>query len=171
MQDLTVGETITEPMRPIVLPLLEIEEPTVQMQFMANNGPFAGTEGKYVTSRNLRDRLFKEVKSNVALRVNETESPDTFEVLGRGELHLTVLIETMRREGYELMVSQPQVIFKSGDDGERLEPYEEVVDRRRRGLLGRGHRGARAPRRPHAGDGTGRARVACGSSTCARRAA
>jgi GTP-binding protein len=127
MQDLTVGETITEIERPVVLPLLEIEEPTVKMFFMANNGPFAGTEGKYVTSRNLHDRLFKEVKSNIALRVNNTESPDTFEVLGRGELHLTVLIETMRREGYEMMVSQPQVIFKTGDDGERTEPYEEVV--------------------------------------------
>ena len=127
MQDLTVGETITEVERPIVLPLLEIEEPTVKMFFMSNNGPFCGTEGKYVTSRNLRDRLQKEIKSNVALRVNDTDSPDTFEVLGRGELHLTVLIETMRREGYELMVSQPQVIFKEGPDGERQEPYEEVV--------------------------------------------
>jgi GTP-binding protein len=127
MQDLTVGETITEISRPLVLPLLEIEEPTVKMQFMANNGPFAGTEGRFVTSRNLRDRLLKEIKSNVALRVRETESPDTFEVLGRGELHLSVLIETMRREGYELMVSQPQVIFKQGEDGARLEPYEEVV--------------------------------------------
>jgi GTP-binding protein len=127
MQDLTVGETITEPARPIVLPLLEIEEPTVQMQFMVNNGPFAGTEGKYITSRNLRERLFKELKSNVALRVHETGSPDTFSVLGRGELHLSVLIETMRREGYELMVSQPQVIFKEGPAGERLEPYEEAV--------------------------------------------
>ncbi|HET6281459.1 MAG TPA: translational GTPase TypA [Polyangia bacterium] len=127
MQDLTVGETITEPLRPVVLPLLEIEEPTVHMQFMSNNGPFAGTEGKFVTSRNIRDRLFKEVKSNVALRVRETASPDTYEVLGRGELHLTVLIETMRREGYELMVSQPEVIFKDGENGERLEPYEEVV--------------------------------------------
>jgi GTP-binding protein len=127
MADLTVGETITEIARPIVLPLLEIEEPTVKMQFMSNNGPFAGKEGKFVTSRNLRDRLFKEVKSNVALRVEETESPDTFDVLGRGELHLSVLIETMRREGYELMVSQPQVIFKTGDGGEKLEPYEEVV--------------------------------------------
>src|SRR5437762_6702825 len=97
------------------------------MQFMSNNGPFAGLEGKYVTSRNLRDRLMKEIKSNVALRVEETASPDTFEVLGRGELHLTVLIETMRREGYELMVSQPQVIFKVGEDGTRQEPYEEVV--------------------------------------------
>jgi GTP-binding protein len=127
MQDLTVGETVTELARPRVLPLLEIEEPTVQMQFMANNSPFAGTEGRYVTSRNLRERLFKEVKSNVALRVKETETPDTFEVLGRGELHLSVLIETMRREGYELAVSQPQVIFKEGPNGEKLEPYEEVV--------------------------------------------
>ena len=127
MQDLTVGETITEPGRPRVLPLLEIEEPTVKMQFMVNNGPFAGTEGKFVTSRNLRDRLFKELKSNVALRVLETPSPDTFEVLGRGELHLSVLIETMRREGYEMMVSQPQVIFKEGPSGEKLEPYEEAV--------------------------------------------
>jgi GTP-binding protein len=127
MEDLTVGETITDPSNPTVLPLLEIEEPTVKMQFMVNNGPFAGTEGKYVTSRNLRERLMKEVKSNVALRVNETESPDTFDVLGRGELHLTVLIETMRREGYELMVSQPQVIFKTGPEGEKLEPYEDAV--------------------------------------------
>ncbi|HEY2899808.1 MAG TPA: translational GTPase TypA, partial [Polyangia bacterium] len=127
MQDLTVGETITDIARPIVLPLLEIEEPTVHMQFMSNNGPFAGTEGKFVTSRNIRDRLFKEVKSNVALRVRETASPDTFEVLGRGELHLTVLIETMRREGYELMVSQPEVIYKNGENGEKTEPYEEVV--------------------------------------------
>src|SRR4051812_27040893 len=127
MEDLTVGETITDPTQPTVLPLLEIEEPTVKMQFMVNNGPFAGLEGKYVTSRNLRERLQKEVKSNVALRVNETESPDTFDVLGRGELHLTVLIETMRREGYELMVSQPQVIFKTGPEGEKLEPYEDAV--------------------------------------------
>jgi GTP-binding protein len=126
MEDLTVGETITEIARPIVLPLLEIEEPTVKMQFMSNNGPFAGKEGKFVTSRNLRERLFKEIKSNVALRVIETPSPDTFDVLGRGELHLSVLIETMRREGYELMVSQPQVIFKE-EGGEKLEPYEEVV--------------------------------------------
>src|SRR4051794_6861767 len=127
MEDLTVGETITDILRPKILPLLEIEEPTVKMQFMSNNGPFAGKEGKYVTSRNLRDRLFKEIKSNVALRVEETPSPDTFDVLGRGELHLTVLIETMRREGYELMVSQPQVIFKTGENGEKTEPYEEVV--------------------------------------------
>src|SRR6187455_829539 len=127
MADLTVGETITDIARPIILPLLEIEEPTVKMQFMSNNGPFAGKEGKYVTSRNLRDRLFKEIKANVALRVEETPSPDTFDVLGRGELHLTVLIETMRREGYELMVSQPQVIFKTDENGQKVEPHEEVV--------------------------------------------
>jgi GTP-binding protein len=156
MQDLTVGETITEIERPVVLPLLEIEEPTVKMYFMANNGPFAGTEGKYVTSRNLRDRLFKETKSNVALRVNDTESPDTFEVLGRGELHLTVLIETMRREGYELMVSQPQVIFKT--EGGRRAPgaLRGGGHRSRRGLLGPGHRGAGPARGSHAGDGARR---------------
>src|SRR4029453_17220648 len=111
---------------PRVLPPPEMEEPTVKMQFMSNNGPFAGKEGKFVTSRNLRDRLFKEIKANVALRVLETASPDTFDVLGRGELHLRVLIETMRREGYELMVSQPQVFFKE-ENGEKVEPYEEVV--------------------------------------------
>jgi GTP-binding protein len=127
MEDLTVGETITEVERPFVFPLLEIEQPTVKMQFLVNNGPFAGTEGKYITSRNIRDRLLKEVKSNVGLIVIETDSPDTFEVMGRGELHLSVLIETMRRENYEFMVSQPQVIFKIGDDGARLEPYEDVV--------------------------------------------
>ncbi|MBN2575819.1 MAG: translational GTPase TypA [Deltaproteobacteria bacterium] len=127
MQDLTVGETITESSRPVVLPLLDIEEPTVKMRFIANNGPFAGKEGRFVTSRNLRERLLKELKSNVALRVLETDSPDTYEVLGRGELHLSVLIETMRREGFELMVSQPQVIFKEGPAGEKLEPYEDAV--------------------------------------------
>jgi GTP-binding protein len=96
------------------------------MQFIANNGPFVGTEGKYVTTRNLRERLFKEIKSNVALRVEDTEQPDVFKVSGRGELHLSVLIETMRREGYELCVSQPEVIFKE-IDGKKSEPYEEVV--------------------------------------------
>ncbi|MCG5054448.1 MAG: translational GTPase TypA [Myxococcales bacterium] len=126
MEDLTVGETLTDPLTPVVLPLLEIEEPTVKMQFIVNNGPFAGTEGKFVTSRNLRDRLQKELKSNVGLRVADTATPDTFDVMGRGELHLSVLIETMRREGFEFMVSQPQVIFKE-EDGQRLEPYEDVL--------------------------------------------
>jgi GTP-binding protein len=166
MADLTVGETITEILRPIILPLLEIEEPTVKMQFMSNNGPFAGKEGKFVTSRNLRERLFKEVKSNVALRVEETESPDTFDVLGRGELHLSVLIETMRREGYELMVSQPQVIFKTGEGGEKLEPYEEVVidlDEAYSGAVIEefGRRGGRMQEMGPAGDGRMRLEYLC----------
>jgi GTP-binding protein len=166
MADLTVGETITEIARPTILPLLEIEEPTVKMQFMSNNGPFAGKEGKFVTSRNLRDRLFKEVKSNVALRVEETESPDTFDVLGRGELHLSVLIETMRREGYELMVSQPQVIFKTGEGGEKLEPYEEVVidlDEAYSGAVIEefGRRGGRMQEMGPAGDGRMRLEYLC----------
>ncbi|MDX2024357.1 MAG: translational GTPase TypA [Deltaproteobacteria bacterium] len=126
MADLTVGDTITDPNNPRILPLLEIEEPTVKMQFMVNNGPLAGTEGKFVTSRNLRERLFKELKSNVGLRVEPTEFPDIFDVMGRGELHLSVLIETMRREGFEFMVSQPQVIIKEVD-GKKMEPYEDVL--------------------------------------------
>jgi len=126
MSDLTVGETITDIQNPNILPLLEIEEPTVKMQFMVNNGPNAGQEGKYITSRNIRDRLMRELKSNVALRVIETAAPDVFEVLGRGELHLSILIETMRREGYELLVSQPQVVVRTNDDGTREEPYEEA---------------------------------------------
>ena len=126
MEELNVGETITSIESPKVLELLTIDEPTISMDFIANNGPFVGKEGKYVTTRNLRDRLHKELKSNVALRVEDTASPDTFKVSGRGELHLSVLIETMRREGYELCVSQPQVIFKE-IDGKKLEPYEEVT--------------------------------------------
>jgi GTP-binding protein len=132
MEELNVGETITDLAQPVTdLPMLTVDEPTISMQFLANDGPFAGKEGRYVTSRNLRERLFKEIKSNVALRVEETDRPDVFKVSGRGELHLAVLIETMRREGYELCVSQPQVIFKEADgEGDKkvmLEPYEEVV--------------------------------------------
>ncbi|HEX2570065.1 MAG TPA: translational GTPase TypA [Polyangia bacterium] len=127
MSELYVGETITDIAQPNILPLLTIDEPTISMQFIANNGPFVGQEGKYVTTRALRERLFKELKSNVALRVEETDQPDVFKVSGRGELHLSVLIETMRREGYELCVSQPAVIFKDGPSGERLEPYEDVL--------------------------------------------
>jgi len=126
MGELYVGETITDPERPTVLPALTVDEPTISMQFMVNTGPFAGTEGRFVTSRTLRERLLKEIKSNVALRVEETDAPDVFRVSGRGELHLSVLIETMRREGYELCVSQPQVIFKE-EHGEKLEPWEEVL--------------------------------------------
>jgi GTP-binding protein len=127
MSELNVGETITSIEQPRVLPLLKVDAPTMSMSFHANDGPFAGKEGKYVTSRAVRDRLFREVKSNVALRVEETEEAGTFKVSGRGELHLAILIETMRREGYELLVSQPRVIMKDGEQGERLEPYEQVV--------------------------------------------
>jgi GTP-binding protein len=126
MEELNVGETITSIEQPKILPLLIIDEPTISMQFIANNGPFVGTEGKFVTTRNLRERLYKELKSNVALRVEDTEAPDVFKVSGRGELHLSVLIETMRREGYELCVSQPEVIFHE-ENGQKLEPYEEVL--------------------------------------------
>ena len=127
MAELNVGETITEILRPRVMPMLAIDEPTITMEFMTNDGPFCGTEGKFVTSRNLRDRLFREIKSNVALRVAETDDPGIYKVSGRGELHLAVLIENMRREGFELCVSQPQVIFQYAEDGGRLEPFEEVV--------------------------------------------
>jgi GTP-binding protein len=127
MTELSVGETVTEIERPRILPPLTVDEPTISMEFLVNDSPFAGTEGKYVTSRNIRERLEREVKSNVALRIAETNDPGIFRVSGRGELHLSVLIETMRREGYELCVSQPQVIYKTGEDGQRLEPYEDAV--------------------------------------------
>ena len=127
MSELNVGETITSIESPRILPMMTVDEPTITMQFIANNGPFAGSEGKYVTTRNIRERLWKEIKSNVALRVEETESADTFKVSGRGELHLSVLIETMRREGFEMCVSQPQVIYREGPDGSKLEPYEDLM--------------------------------------------
>ena len=127
MQNLNVGETITSIQNPTILPLLKIDAPTITMNFRVNDGPFAGREGKYVTSRNLRERLDREIKSNVALRVEETADAGVFKVSGRGELHLSVLIETMRREGYEMCVSQPQVIHQTGEDGSLLEPYEDAV--------------------------------------------
>ena len=108
------------------LPFVKIDEPTVSMNFIVNNSPFAGREGKYVTSRNLRDRLFKEIETNVALRVEETDSADTFKVSGRGELHLSILIETMRRQNYEFQVSRPQVITKM-IDGKLNEPMEMLI--------------------------------------------
>src|SRR5699024_3603878 len=104
----------------------KIDEPTVSMNFLVNNSPFAGREGKYVTSRNLRDRLFKEVATNVAMRVEETDSADTFKVSGRGELHLSILIEQMRRQGYEFQVSRPTVILKE-KNGVKLEPMELLM--------------------------------------------
>jgi GTP-binding protein len=127
MENLNVGETITSITEPTILPLLKVDAPTITMNFRVNDGPFAGKEGKYVTSRNLRERLEREIKSNVALRVEETADAGVFKVSGRGELHLSVLIETMRREGYEVCVSQPQVILKQDEDGKLLEPYEDAV--------------------------------------------
>ncbi len=128
MANLNVGETITSIQNPTILPLLKIDAPTITMNFRVNDGPFAGKEGKYVTSRNLAERLARELKSNVALRVEDTADAGVFRVSGRGELHLTVLIETMRREGYEVCVSQPQVILKTDEaTGKTLEPYEHAV--------------------------------------------
>lgn len=121
--DLNIGETLCSPENVEPLPFVKIDEPTVSMNFMVNNSPFAGREGKFVTSRNIRDRLFKEVETNVSMRVEETDSADTFKVSGRGELHLSILIETMRREGYEFQVSRPQVIMKE-IDGKLCEPIE-----------------------------------------------
>jgi len=121
-----IGETIADADQPVALPPIRVEEPTVRMTFGVNSSPFAGREGRWGTSRRLRQRLFDETVHNVALRVEETESTDAFVVSGRGELQLAILIETMRREGYEFQVSRPEVIYKQGEAGETLEPYEEV---------------------------------------------
>jgi GTP-binding protein len=127
LPEVEIGATICDPEAPEPLEGIRVEEPTVSVDIMVNTSPFAGREGKYVTSRQLRDRLMKELESNVALGVEETDSPDTFAVSGRGELHLGILMETMRREGYEFAVSRPRVILKHGPHGERQEPYEEVT--------------------------------------------
>jgi GTP-binding protein len=126
IDDLSIGCTITEPDRPEALPMLKIDEPTLNMTFMVNDSPYAGTEGKFVTSRQIRERLYKELLTNMALRVEDTGDTDSFLVSGRGELHLTILLETMRREGYELAVGRPRVIFKT-IDGEPCEPYEALT--------------------------------------------
>lgn len=123
---INIGDTICDPEHPEKIDFVDIDEPTVSMTFSVNNGPFAGREGEFVTSRHIRDRLFKELERNVSLRVKETDSADSFEVCGRGELHLSVLIETMRREGFELLVSRPKVIFKE-IDGVKCEPIERLV--------------------------------------------
>ncbi|MCX6144599.1 MAG: EF-Tu/IF-2/RF-3 family GTPase, partial [Ignavibacteriales bacterium] len=126
MEDVDIGETIADASDPAPLPFVSIEEPTLSMNFVVNNSPFAGLEGKYVTTRHLGERLAKEIRSNVSLRVELTDSPDIFKVSGRGELHLGILIETMRREGYEFQVSRPEVIYKSIADV-TCEPMEHVV--------------------------------------------
>ncbi len=126
--DLNIGETVCDPNCIEPLPFVKIDEPTISMNFMVNDSPFAGREGKYVTSRNIRERLFKEVETNVSMRVEETDSMDTFKVSGRGELHLSILIETMRRENYEFQVSRPQVIMKKDEKtGQTLEPVELAI--------------------------------------------
>lgn len=126
VNEINIGDTICDYNNPEKIPFVNIDEPTVSMTFSVNNGPFAGREGEFITSRHLRDRLFKELDRNVSLRVKETDSADAFEVSGRGELHLSVLIENMRREGYELIVSRPKVIFKE-IDGVKCEPIELLV--------------------------------------------
>jgi GTP-binding protein len=126
LEGVEIGLTVTDVEHPERLAGIAVEEPTISVDFVVNNSPFAGREGKFVTSRQLRERLYKELERNVALRVEDTDSTDTWAVSGRGELHLTILMETMRREGYEFQVSRPRVITKVGIDGERLEPYEEL---------------------------------------------
>ena len=126
VEGINIGETIADVENPEKVDFVDIDEPTVSMTFSVNNGPFAGREGKYITSRHLRDRLFKELETNVSLRVEETDSADSFKVSGRGELHLSILIENMRREGYELLVSRPTVIYKE-IDGVKCEPMEDLT--------------------------------------------
>ena len=124
ISDISIGDTICSPENPAAIPFQKISEPTIAMQFIVNDSPFAGLEGKYVTSRHLRDRLFRELNTDVSLRVEESESTDSFKVSGRGELHLSVLIENMRREGYEFAVSKAEVLYKKDENGKLLEPME-----------------------------------------------
>ncbi len=123
LENINIGETVADPENPEALPTIHIDEPTLAMTFGVSNSPFAGRDGQFVTTRHIRDRLFKEVETNVSLKVAETGSPDSFEVAGRGELHLAILIETMRREGYEFQVGKPKVIYKQ-INGKRCEPLE-----------------------------------------------
>ncbi len=126
IEPIEIGETVADPEQPVALPLIRVDEPTVSMAFSANSAPLAGREGKYVTSRHLRERLFKEARVNVGIRVEEAQSPDTFKVSGRGELQLAILIEMVRREGYELEVGKPEIITRE-QDGQTLEPMEQLV--------------------------------------------
>jgi GTP-binding protein len=161
IEEVTIGLTICDPLQPEGLPPIQVDEPTLAMNFQVNTSPLAGREGKFVTSRQIRERLYRELQSNVALRVEDTADADVFRVLGRGELHLTILIENMRREGYELAVGKPQVLKKTVD-GETLEPFEALtVD------IDEGHQGAvmealgtrRAELTDMVIDGSGRARL------------
>ncbi|MDE5582868.1 MAG: translational GTPase TypA [Ruminococcus sp.] len=127
IENITIGDTVCAVDCPEPLPFVKISEPTVEMTFSVNDSPFAGREGKYVTSRQLRERLFRELLKDVSLRVTETDSTDSFSVAGRGEMHLSILIENVRREGYELSVSTPRVLYKEGEDGRKLEPIERLV--------------------------------------------
>ncbi len=127
LEGVEIGLTVTDIEHPERLEGISVEEPTISVDFLVNNSPFAGRDGKFVTSRQIRERLYRELERNVALRVEDTESTDTWTVSGRGELHLTILMETMRREGYEFQVSRPRVITREGPNGERLEPYEELA--------------------------------------------
>lgn len=124
LEDVRIGDTVADRDHPEQLPPINIDEPTIKMNFMVNDSPFAGQQGKFLTSRELRARLYREMEKDVSLRVSDTDSPDVFEVAGRGELHLSILIETMRREGYELAVSKPEVIFRRDENGKLLEPME-----------------------------------------------
>ena len=127
IENITIGDTLCDPANVEAIPFVKISEPTVEMTFSVNDSPFAGKEGKFVTSRQLRERLFRELLKDVSLRVSETDSTDSFRVAGRGEMHLSILIENMRREGYELSVSTPRVLFKEDENGRKLEPIERLV--------------------------------------------